>query len=852
MSLTYLKGSRTKTKNNLLLVLEKGQAITDDGAKSTQLSMVITTLATAAERFDAALEKLSLAIDEMDDDNARQAEELELEANLSLLGEAEQLLAKLKELQPPATDAMATQAPADTRNDVVLHQLLEQLTNHVVSPPVIPRPSTSVKLPTLTFPTFNGEPLAWTPFWDGFLAAVDGNERFAPVEKFVYLKGKLEGDALAAVAGLPLTNVNYPVAVDILRKRFGDKQRIIDAHYRALMELPAASSSSSLKSVFDNIEKHFRCLEALQQNIEQPVFVSMLTSKLPSAVLYQMELQRTDQSWTTTSLRASLEHIIQATEAAERNKATPGSTFAQASPFPSSCSIEAGESVLLAPGKPAQTPTGPSSPCLFCKGQHWMSDCPRFPTSATRKAALHGRCYTCLSTTHSTHHCRRQRACRHCRSKQHHSVLCPKQYPEPVTCGTSATTTSHHNTNVEPAAVAEQADHELGAPDTPTPESCLLAPHETVVMQTARTDLENPVTRDAFTAHILFDTGSQRSYITQAIANRLSLKCVGTDTLSIATFGATQPTPIQSPRVHVGLTQRDGSVLTITANVIPTITGPVHRAVLPNLERVCQHLCLADNLPKHGEVTNIDLLIGNDYYHDIISADRLSVGPSLHLLSSTLGWIVSGRAPPTTDANSSLSTVSMTSVLSTNTNGSQLATAKPRTSLVAGKPIHPPLALETPNINDHPTISDNDNIALADIQRSVQHTSGPDQDQTIITQKARPYPHASNCSSTTGCLCHLINRPPRYTTNATTQLLPTRDRTHHISSPKFGWCFSLSPCSTSPWIHHMPAYYTSVPPGSRNLHTCAARTSSCRQPDESTSAISPSERCCLRKNAAGI
>ena len=380
-----------------------------------------------------------------------------------------------------------------------------------------------------------------------------------------------------------------------------------------------------------------------------------------------------------------------------------------------------------------------------------------------------------------------------------HSVLCPKQYPEPVTCGTSATNTAHHSAHVEPATVAPQAEHELGAPDTSAPESCLLAPHETVVMQTAWTDLKNPVTRDAFTARILFDTGSQRSYITQAIANRLSLKCVGTDTLSIATFGVTQPSPIQSPRVHVGLTQKDGSVRTITANTIPTIAGPVYRAILPNVERVCQHLCLADNLPKQGEVTNIDLLIGNDYYHDIISADRLSVGPSLHLLSSTLGWTVSGRAPPTTDANCSLSTVSMTSVLSTHINGSQLATAKPHTSLVAGKPIHPPLALETPNINDHPTISDNNNIALADVQRSVQHTSG--QHQTIIPQKARPYPRASNC-----CLCPLINRPPRYTINATTQLLPTRN--HHISSPKFGWCFSLSPCSTCPWIHHMP---TSTP-----------------------------------------
>ena len=189
----------------------------------------------------------------------------------------------------------------------------------------------------------------------------------------------------------------------------------------------------------------------------------------------------------------------------------------------------------------------------------------------------------------------------------------------------------------------------------------------------------------------------------------------------------------------------------------------------------------------------------------------------------------------------------MTSVLSTHTNGSQLATAKPHTSLVAGKPIHPPLALETPNINDHPTISDN-NIALANIQQSIQHTSG--QHQASMSQKARPYPHASNCSSTADRLCPLINRLPRYTINATTQLLPTR--THHISSPKFGWCFSLSPCSTCQWTHHASACYTCVLPGSRNLHTCAARASSCHQPAESTSAISLCERCCLRKNAAGI
>ena len=179
----------------------------------------------------------------MDDDSVRSSEEHELEGNLSLLGEAEQLLAKLKELQPPAADAMATQAPVGTRNDVVLHQLLEKLTNHVVSPPVTPppRPSTSVKLPMLTFPTFNGEPLQWTPFWDGFLTAVDGNERLALWNSLLISGGKFEGDALTAVAGLPLTNVNYPVAVDLLRKRFGDKQR---SNHRCPLPGPRGSSGS--------------------------------------------------------------------------------------------------------------------------------------------------------------------------------------------------------------------------------------------------------------------------------------------------------------------------------------------------------------------------------------------------------------------------------------------------------------------------------------------------------------------------------------------------------------------------------------------------------------------------------
>ena len=50
-----------------------------------------------------------------------------------------------------------------------------------------------------------------------------------------------------------------------------------------------------------------------------------------------------------------------------------------------------------------------------------------------------------------------------------------------------------------------------------------------------------------------------------------------------------------------------------------------------------------DNLPNHASAFNIDILIGNDYYDDIIKSENIEVEQRLYLVNSTLGWIFSGR-----------------------------------------------------------------------------------------------------------------------------------------------------------------------------------------------------------------
>ena len=146
--------------------------------------------------------------------------------------------------------------------------------------------------------------MKWKGFWDQFEAAVHKNTKLADVDKFNYLKAELEGDALAVISGLQLSSENYTVAVELLQKRFGKKERIIDAHYTELTSLTTSSSNvSKLRLVLDNLERHLRCLETLGENIEQGQLIYLIKSKLPDEFLIQLEHKKEeDTPWTVASL----------------------------------------------------------------------------------------------------------------------------------------------------------------------------------------------------------------------------------------------------------------------------------------------------------------------------------------------------------------------------------------------------------------------------------------------------------------------------------------------------------------------------------------------------------------------
>ncbi|XP_053406660.1 uncharacterized protein LOC128559357 [Mercenaria mercenaria] len=302
----------------------------------------------------------------------------------------------------------------------------------------------TVKLPKIDIPSFNGNKLYWIEFWDSFESAVHNNDRLSEVDKFNYLKSKLTGEAKHTITGLSLSNKNYEIAIQTLHKRFGDRQETIDLHYKALIDIfPVRNSVESLRQFMDKTEKHLRCLEVLNQDTNQEVFVSMLRRKLPNDVLLQMEIMKgVDKKWSVITFRELLRQYIVAKEKAEitdkakskfenRDSVRPNSNPRYSMKGFSKPSIHSASSSSLITSEKQEKTKVISAKCRYCDRNHWSDECTKYPTIEDRKKRIKGSCYRCLKEGHISSQCKSSKTCVYCGQVDvHHRSLCEKKFKE--------------------------------------------------------------------------------------------------------------------------------------------------------------------------------------------------------------------------------------------------------------------------------------------------------------------------------------------------------------------------------------------------------------------------------------
>jgi hypothetical protein len=163
----------------------------------------------------------------------------------------------------------------------------------------------------------------------GFNVAVNSNPNLEWVQKFNYPRAQLSGDAARAIAGFPLTNNNYKQAVDLLKTRFGEPQKIINNHMQALLNLPNPSNDlTNLQQFYDSMETHVRGLASLGKSQESygDLLVPIILGKLPKNLKRNLAREHSNPEWTFSQLRESIYKEIKILEAgipSLENRITP-------------------------------------------------------------------------------------------------------------------------------------------------------------------------------------------------------------------------------------------------------------------------------------------------------------------------------------------------------------------------------------------------------------------------------------------------------------------------------------------------------------------------------------------------
>ena len=259
---------------------------------------------------------------------------------------------------------------------------------------------------------------------------------------------------------------------------------------------PALFQTESLRNFDDKVEQYLRSVEALGGDINHSIFISIITSKLPKAVLMHMEIQRNrDEIWTVADMRKSLQTFIQARESSERHftqalndkNGKDGYGFSMhhtnkgGSETRNTAKRFSAEALLPNEQKGTfrlQTPMR----CRYCDEPHWSDECAVYATLELRKERMKGNCFICLRPGHSYKECMVTKPCYHCGTiKNHHQSLCPKK----LNFRTDSIARTHFQSSINA-------------------ENTLIASNDMVLMQTALSTIRNPHSQSSTTVRIFW------------------------------------------------------------------------------------------------------------------------------------------------------------------------------------------------------------------------------------------------------------------------------------------------------------------------------------------------------------
>ena len=284
---------------------------------------------------------------------------------------------------------------------------------------------TQVKLPELDLRKFDGDISKWPSFLDAFESSVHNNTKLAPIDKFNYLNSLLAKSASEAISGLSLTAANYDEAVSILKRRFGNKQSIINRHMETLLninqiQIKSGLNIQALRQLRDLIESQVKSLKSL--GVSSSSYGSLLSSVVMSKLPQDLRLiitREVKNEWDLDHILEVFRSELEARERANGNNIHPTEQSLTKLPY------NGGRKGFPLPTDAALFATGSKPTCTYCRKDHASNTCKNVTRIAARKEILKkaGRCFVCLKPNHISKDCSSRIKCLKC-GRQHHISIC--------------------------------------------------------------------------------------------------------------------------------------------------------------------------------------------------------------------------------------------------------------------------------------------------------------------------------------------------------------------------------------------------------------------------------------------
>lgn len=529
------------------------------------------------------------------------------------------------------------------------------------------------KLPLLEISKFDGTYFRWLEFRDTFESLIHNNNRIKPVHKFQYLISYLEGDAARIISNLEVSSANYPEAWGMILDRYDNKRLLINHHLSALFNVNSITRESerSLRFLVDHVTKNLRALDSLGQPTDKwdMLLIFMLAAKLDSHTLTKWEEHRNtlDDLPTLEQFKQFLIARADVLEALNRNKcdsyaqkftpSTPRSAPTATQHFnkqdrPQFTKTFASTSQYAKSVPFANQNKQSSYFCIICDKNHKVFECPAFQSMSIQErldeVARYKLCDNCLRQGHRASDCRGG-PCRQC-NQMHNSLLhgsTPCVMNNAVVLNQSPNTLSSDDKDTAVAVHQSSETAPCVASDNATVinQSSVVNSINTtnaVLLSTAVVEVTDPVSKNKLKVRALLDSGSESSFISKSLQEKLSIQAKSIDCLKVIGIGNSSARKVvESCNVQIN-SLHNAFKVTISCLILKELTSNIPKTTI-NIKglKLPANIKLAD--PEFSQSAPIDVLIGADLFWDLIGNEQLSLGPSSpRLRSSELGWLISG------------------------------------------------------------------------------------------------------------------------------------------------------------------------------------------------------------------